>query len=497
METTFPFKTTPFPHQLEKFLAHRDAPSWGHLWEQGTGKTKEDIDQTAYQFMEGLINGVVVVAPNGVHENWVADEIPTHLPENVAERTMAFTYHSTRAKTKGHQRALEDLLAHDGLAFLAITYDAIMTKAGRAYVEKFLRVRKAKMTLDESSRIKNPGAKRSKAICTIGKRADYRRIYSGTPVPNGPFDIYPQVKFLDWDFWARHGFANFTAFKTHFGIWRAEVNSQTGGRFEYCVGYKNLEELYDILSTITDRLVKEDVLDLPEKLYTPRTFELSSQQAKLYQELKEEGIAWLDEEADEAVHAEMPIVMLLRLQQIACGWIPRSPEDIEAGDDEPIYEIPGGNPRLDLLAEIVEDLPHQAIIWARFRGDIDRIIERLDKMGKTSIRYDGAIPPGPERTAAKHAFNNGDAQFFVANPAVGGQGLTLIGAKTTIYYSNSFDLDHRLQSEDRNHRIGQDVNVNYIDLMARGTIDGDIVTNLRKKIRVAATITGDRLREWL
>lgn len=493
----YEFKTEPFPHQREKFLAHREAPAWGHLWEQGTGKTKEDLDQTAWQFLNGLIDAVVVVAPNGVHENWITDEIPTHLPDEVAEKTKAFTYHSSKANNKGHQRELENLLHHDGLAFLAITYDAIMTKRGRAFVERFLRIRTAKMTLDESSRIKNPGAKRTRAICAIGRKAAFRRIYSGTPVPNGPFDIYPQVKFLDWEFWNQFGLGNFTAFKTYFGIWKSEVNSSTGTRFEYCVAYKNLPELYDMISGITDRLTKEDVLDLPDKIYTPRTFEMTKRQADLYEQMKEECIAWLDEEADIAVHAEMPIVRLLRLQQIACGWVPRSPEDITAGDPEPIHEIEGGNPRLDLLRELCEDLPHQAIIWARFRADVDRIMEALHTMGKEAIRYDGAIPPGPERAEAKKKFNDGEAQFFVANPAVGGQGLTLIGAKTTIYYSNSFDLDHRLQSEDRNHRIGQNVSVNYIDLIARGTVDHQIIGALRKKINVAATITGDRFREWL
>ena len=223
---------------------------------------------------------------------------------------------------------------------------------------------------------------------------------------------------------------------------------------------------------------------------------MSPEQSKLYESLKDECIAWLDDGGG-AVTAEMPIVKLLRLQQIASGWVPRSDEDIEAGDEEPIYEIPGKNPRLELLGEIVEDLPHPAIIWARFRGDIDRIGAKLDAMGKTWVRYDGAIPPGPERAEAKRQFNEGEVQFFVGNPAVGGQGLTLIRAKTTIYYSNSFDLDQRLQSEDRNHRIGQDVPVNYVDLIARGTVDSQIIQALRRKINVASMITGDQLREWL
>lgn len=505
----YEFRTSPYSHQLEKFLARRDETAWGHLWEQGTGKTKEDIDQTAYAFERGDLDAVLIVAPNGVHENWITDEIPTHLPERVLERTKLFAYHALKASTLQHIRACEEVLAHDGPVIVAMSYDAIMTGkvtytekgqrkkwlGGKLFAEKLLDSRKAKMTLDESSRIKSAGAKRTRKIVTIGRRAERRRIYSGTPVPNGPFDIYPQIKFLDEDFWKRHGFQDYSAFKAHFGVWKTEVNSQTGGRFEFCVAYRNLDDLYEIIAEITDRVTKDDVLDLPPKIYTPRRFELTHTQRKLYNELRDECIAWLDDE--QAVTAAMPIVKMLRLQQIACGYVPRSEEDIQAGDEEPIFEIPGGNPRLDILGEIVQDLPHPAIVWARFRRDVDNIVEMLDRLKLTYVRYDGAIPPGPERAAAKKRFNDGEVQFFVANPAVGGQGLTLVRAKTTIYYSNSFDLDHRLQSEDRNHRIGQEDKVNYIDLIARSTIDGQIVRSLRQKIDVAARITGDELREWL
>lgn len=501
--TDYQFKTDAFPHQLEKFLARRDETAWGHLWEMGTGKSKEDIDQSSWNFLNDDIDGWVIVAPNGVHENWITDEIPKHMPDEVLSKVRMFTYHSSKSGNVAHKDECEAILNHDGLAIVAISYDALMTgpskkwMGGREFIEKFLRTRQAKMTLDESSRIKNAGAKRTRAICAIGKRAHKRRIYTGTPVPNGPFDIYPQVKFLDENFWKRHGFDNYSAFKAHYGIWRAEVNSSTGGRFEYCVAYRNLDHLYEILKEITDRVTKDEVLDLPKKIYTPTPFHLTSKQRKLYDQLKDECIAWLDDTGDAAVTAELPIVKLLRLQQIACGWVPRSDEDIESGNDEPIYEIEGGNPRLDMLGEIVEDIGHPAIIWARFRGDVDRICEMLDNKKLTYVRYDGKIPPGPERAEAKRRFNEGEVEFFVGNPAVGGQGLTLIRAKTTIYYSNSFDLDHRLQSEDRNHRIGQDVRVNYIDLIARNTVDVDIVRALRRKINVASMITGDTLREWL
>jgi SNF2 family DNA or RNA helicase len=186
------------------------------------------------------------------------------------------------------------------------------------------------------------------------------------------------------------------------------------------------------------------------------------------------------------VTAPLAIVKLLRLQQIACGYIP------EDGGD-PFHDIPGGNPRLDDFMSIHEDTPHQGIVWARFRRDIDKI---CDALGPEAARYDGMVEP-EQRFRNKEAFLAGDHKWFVATPDVGGEGITLLNGLTNVYYSNGFKLVQRLQSEDRSHRIGQRNPVLYIDQIAEDTIDMHIVEALVKKRDISSQVLGDEIFQWI
>ena len=214
-------------------------------------------------------------------------------------------------------------------------------------------------------------------------------------------------------------------------------------------------------------------------------------------------------DGDTPVIAALAITRLLRLQQITCGYLPTDDED------EPLYVIPGANRRLDLLCDLIEAQQQKTIVWARFQMDITLILAELKKRGIKAVRYDGLVNDD-ERAEAKALFQGEralydrgqvvgretippeeQAQVFVGNPAAGATGLTLTAAKTVIYYSNSFKLIDRLQSEDRAHRIGQDNSVLYIDLVAEDTVDEKVVEALRNKFNVASQITGDRLKDWL
>lgn len=474
----FEFKTKPFRHQLEEFESSRSNLVRGILWQQGTGKSKLVIDQTAWLYDAGEIDALLVLAPNGVHQNWETDELPAHCPIPY----QAHSWSSKSASAKWHQRAVASLLESTDLAILLMSYDAFMTKAGRKLAEKFAEKRKVMCVCDESQRIKTPRAKRTQSVVAFGRRFEYKRILSGTPITNSPFDIYPQLKFLNEDFWKQHGFARFEPFKTYFGVWEQRINNK-GQRFPNCLYFKNLEKLYDIVRTICSRVTKEEVLDLPEKIYSKRYFEMSSQQKNLYEDLKTEFIAKL--EGGELVTAPLIVTRILRLQQITCGYLP-------SDDCEQLNVLPE-NPRLRLLLDTLADVDGQAIIFARFRHDIDQICEELKDQ---CVRYDGRVGDAA-RLEARKAFQAGSIHFFVGNPAACGVGLTLHAASTVIYYSNSFNLEHRLQSEDRAHRIGQTCHVRYIDLVAKGTLDAHIVQSLRDKFNIASKITGDEVRKWL
>ncbi len=480
---TYDYKTEPFNHQHEEFIHHADDEARGLFWEMGTGKTKTVIDEVSYLFEEGKIDGLLVVAPNGVHRNWVSDELPTHMPDRVLARTACHIWYSTDSKR--HRISFESVLNHRGLSILVMSYDAVMTTRGCKAWKEFLKKRRCLYVLDESQRIKNPGAKRSRRIVGSHMAAPYRRCLSGTPIANSPFDFYNQARFLDPEVWVPFGISDFGSFKAYFGIWETWA-TRTGQNYPKCIAYRNIEVLSRLMSELGSRVTKEEVLDLPPKLYSKRHFDLSLQQAELYGRMKEEVILELE---TGQLTTMLAIVRLLRFQQITCGYLPESDEN------RTLVDIPGGNPRLDLLVETCEDLNQKAIIWCRFRRDIELIHEHPFFKEKCVIA-DGSVT-GESRSRNLDAFQKGDVQFLLGNPAAIGVGVTLHAAKTVIYYSNSFSAEQRWQSEDRAHRIGQDQPVNYIDLMAAGTVDEKIIASLRSKADIASQITGDNIKEWI
>ena len=476
---SYVYETEPFEHQRRVLEASYDREAFAILWEQGTGKTKAAIDTAARLYQEGKINALLVVAPNGVHRNWVTDELPVHLPKSIDAR-IEF-WQTPKAGQKVHKLKMHLLGKHEGLKILCMSYPGFMTTAAMNYAAKFLKENDCLMILDEAHHVKNPRAKRTKTVLKAGLHAKYKRILTGTP-GDKPFDLYSQFQFLNKSIWKDVGFSSYHAFKNHFGVWQKMHGPH--GQFDVLRAYKNLDDLHPITAQHSDRVLKEDVLDLPAKLYKRMPFEMTPRQRKYYNELRDTLELELD--TGEYVDGSLALVKLLRLQQITCGYIQASP-------DLPAVDIDGKNPRLEACVETFKDLPHQAIIWARFSRDIDLI---TDALGKSAVRYDGRITDD-EANYNKLAFQNGDRQFFVANPAKGSEGITLVGAKTVGFYSNSFKLLSRLQAEDRCHRIGQDTSVLYIDFFAPDTVDEKIIDSLRAKYDVAATMNGDKLREWI
>lgn len=373
----------PFDHQRKHLEEHVNAPAWGLLWEQGTAKTKPIVDTAAIQFMRGNIDGLLVVAPPGVERNWNTDEIPKHLPPELALDTMVQVFLTARKSTKVHKRAMEALLNWKGLAVLLISYNAFMTKEGRDLVNRFLKKRKVLYTLDEAHAIKTPNAKRTKAIVASGKYAELRRILTGTPVAIGPFDLYSQIRFLDEWFWKNKGIHGSVEFRQYFGRWftAAECRQLHGydPGYDKLLEYQNLDKLSQWLSEITDRVVKDDVLDLPPKLYSKRYFDMSREQKAAYSQLSDELMLEIGD--GDLITAELPIVKLLRLQQIACNYVP-------VGEDEPVHMFSAKNPRMNVMEGIRDETHHPVIVWARFRHDVDQL---MDLLGKDAVRYDGSV----------------------------------------------------------------------------------------------------------
>lgn len=488
------FKTTPFSHQRDEFDQNKDRKAWGLLWEPGCGKTWPILNEAAHLEEAGEIRGMMVLAPNGVHRNWVVDQIPTHLPTELAERSKVMLWQSSKASTQRHAAEAKAVLKHPGFAIACMSYDAIMTKAGKAYWKAFLDSRRCMYVLDESPRIKTPGSKRSMRISGSSSAAPYRRIATGTIVDDKPFDVYNQIRFLDPAVWHEIGCSDYAAFKNTFGIWAKQSMMYAGKdgemherEFPMLVEYRNLELLREIVARYGSRLRKEDVLDLPPKLYSTRYFEMEPAQWRVYKELQSEFYTFLD--SGDMVSADLVITRLLRLQQVTSGYLPRD-------KDEELVPIVTPNPRIELLLECLEDLDHQVIVWAKYQQDITTILQALEAAKITAVRYDGQCSE-TQMGDAVDAFKRGDAQVFVANPAKGSEGITLTCAKTMIYFNNGYRLSQRTQSEDRFHRIGQTDPVHIIDLAAVDTVDTAIIEALRKKYELASFVQGDVVKAWI
>ena len=490
-----PSPTSPlalFSHQAEYLHDHQGDKIYALFWEQGAAKTRPLIEEAAQLYREGKIDAILVIAPRGVDRNWANEEIPLWLPADVMKQTETWVWPGGKFKQRQHQRAWAELLAHKGLVVMAMQYGNWAAQAAKNAVWKFLRKRKAYYVLDESSGIKTPKAKRSISIQASGRYAPFKRIMDGTPVAEGPFDIYMPVKFLDETFWQRHGMHNFGAFKARFGRWltRAEAAKPVseGGLgwdpgYDKLIEYQNLDELHDILKTISSRVMKEDVFDLPPKLFGKLQYDINDYQKSLYDELKNEYI--IQFKNGRTVTADLAIVRLLRFQQLIGGYLP-------CDDEEPAELLGDTNPRLDCLVDNAAPLGTQALIWCRFIKDIDLI---CDALGDRAVPYYGKLTDDQlERN--KVAFQKGSKQFFVGNLQMSA-GLTLHMAHTVFFYSNSFKLRERLQAEDRAHRAGLKHSVDYRDIVAFGTVDEHIVQALRNKLDISRIITGDLIKEWI
>lgn len=497
MSFSYSYKTDPLRHQDDIFLATRDLPAFLLFWEQGVGKTKPTIDTFSYLYETGKVQVLVVFAPNNVHRNWANDELPKHMPDRLWQRARVFVWEASKAQNKGTKRDREAFIKYDGgPKILCVPFQAILTETCKSYVRRVMLRWACMGVADESQRIKSPGAKSTKSITNAGEYCKYRRCLSGTPITQGAFDVYSQVLFVDENFWKERGLHPYEVFKAHFGVYLSEQEfiEERGYKArdedERLVDYKNLDELKGYLQLISHRLTKESAgIKLPPKVFKKQYFQLTPKQRHVYDTLDEELVVQLPETGD---WLETPdqLAKLVRLQQITSGYV-----SIEAG--EPVQRVDDKNPRLQLLVDTLRhDCEGKTIIWSKFTPDIDVIMEVLAKMGRNPVRYDGQVT-NDQKERNKRAFQEGDATDFVGKPQSAATGLTLHAAESVHYYTNSYNYEHRAQSEDRAHRIGLNHTVVYYDYIAENTIDEQIVRNLKRKHKFAEQLLDDAPKEWL
>ena len=475
----FVFETEPYQHQLEAFEGSVEKDNFALLMDMGTGKTKVCLDTLAYNFENNRSDFAIIVAPKGVIANWIG-EIETHLPKRIDRQVVLWKPNLTKIKRK----ELTDLYEENGkLKILLMNIEAFSTKKGVEVAEFFVKKFKVFMAVDESTTIKNRQAKRTKSICKVGRGAVTRRILTGSPVTKSPMDLFSQMDFLSPDIL---GFKSYYAFQARYAV--VQRRSMGAHSFNQITGFQRLDELTEKLDDCSFRVRKEDCLDLPDKVYTRREVGLTEEQTDAYVQMKNLALARLDN--GDLSTTKNVLTQIMRLQQICLGSL--------TDDDGTVHALKSN--RLSELMDICEEIQGKAIIWATWTQDIRSIAEALrDRFSVQAVATLHGETPDSDRQQIVETFQDrqSELRFIVGHPKTGGYGLTLTAANTVIYYSNSYDLELRLQSEDRAHRIGQENKVTYIDLISPKTIDEKIVDALRNKIRIADLVLGEDARDWL
>ncbi len=491
---------TPYQHQLRVWEEAREREAFAVLWEMGLGKSLYIIMTAAWLWKKGLIDGVITIGNKGSYRNWVDKEVPEHWPNagsttapqtataspamSAANRSVQTGYWSSYA-TKEVQGQLEALLKVGAgtLPWLTINVEAFSTDGADAFLASYRkRYKRLLIVVDESTTIKAPKSKRAKKVVKLCRTGAYRRIMTGSPLPESPLDAWAQYKALGDDML---GYPSFVAFKRRFAV---EEIKQFGSRsFVQVVGYQNLEELGVRMGKCSSRLTKAECLDLPDKVYSIAHVEMEPEQKRIYKRLRDELLV----ELDDGLIATAPhaLTKLIRLHQVALGYL--------VTDEGGVVDLSDG--RYNVLGDLLDEAgAAQTIIWSNYRYPLSKVARELQRRyGKESVvEYHGGVSDGGRKEAMER-FVGGSARFFVSNPSVGGYGITLTNCSNVVYFSNGFKAEARMQSEDRCHRIGQANKVTYTDLVARGTIDERVLDALSRKRDLAESVLGDKLRQLL
>jgi len=461
------YATNPYEHQREALETMWGNETFALFCEQGTGKSKIIVDETINMIERDLVNCVVILAPNQVHENW-AEQYALHGGASDKYTVQVYKSVSTPSAKKKQEQLTRDIIASGKVLVFLMNIEALSHISGQEYLYRILLARrKTYLCIDESHKIKSFGAKRTKVAIKLGELAKFRRIATGTEAEEGIINLFAQFRFLDWNI---IGHKYITSFKGMYCILGGYENREI-------IGYRNQMMLTARLAPYVYMKRKRECLDLPDKVYVTHHIEITKEQERIYKTLEEELILMLEDGG--FIDATMVLTRMIKLQQVLCGHI--SNEDGTRTFD---------SNRAGFVADLVESASGKSIVFCRFVKDVDLVVEALIRIGIYSIGITGETDRRLDQIALWR--NNPACRALVITVQTGGTGLTLNEASSTIFYSNSWSATDRLQAEDRNHRIGQAEKVVYHDIVVKGKMDERILKALRSKTSLA-----DRFRSLI
>ena len=471
----YPYKTKPYEHQRSALNQSANQKEWAYFMEMGTGKTKVTIDNFAYLYFTKKINAVLIIAPKSVYTIW-ENEIQIHLPNEIKYKI--YKWNIDKPKDYASLNKSQDF------RIFLINVEALSTKRGLdACVDYLSKNTSNFVVLDESTTIKNRTAKRSRNILKLRSLSRIRRILTGSPITKSPLDLYTQCQFLNPQLL---GFTSYLTFRNRYAE-MGDIPVGSGRFISIPKYYKRLDELEDKLKTFSTRIRKDQCLDLKPKIRQKRYIDLEGDNKTLYERLRVHALAIVE---ISTISFSNKLTEIIKLHQVCNGFT--------KNDDGELMQL--HKQKLNALEEIIDETDGKIIVFANYIYNINEIVTFLQhKYGKNStVSIYGAVNVEDRTKAVKRIQEDKNTRFIVINPTTGGFGLTLTACNTVIYFSNNYNLEVRMQSEDRAHRMGQKGSVVYIDIVARNTLDEAIMKSLVNKGKIAAKTLGEEdLRSWL
>ncbi len=424
------------------------------MLEAGMGTGKTIMALALYDALKP--KRLVVVAPKTLLSTW-QNQIEQHTDFKVS-----MVWDSVKAGADGYKRQMSDLSLAGGIFLVNIEAFQRDNAQLLKFLDRWTKGGSTMLVVDESSKVKDQSAHRTKAVAKAFVSANWKLCMTGTMNANSPLDVFGQFLVLNRDFWKIHGYRTWQIFQAEFGILQ-EFYGPNGTTFKKVVGYRRLNELRSIIEPFLVVVDKAKVLDLPEKVWEQVTVKLSKEERRAYDDMKRDMMTMLSDGT--IIAADQAMSLYNKFRMLTGGWI-------ETGT--PIVERPA---KLQALCDILEDTDEQVLIFANYTHEVDQLTSALSE----SKRYDGSISM-EDRSTIVASFNNGDTKYIVAQPIAGAYGLNLQArCNTVIYYSRPNSPEVFQQSQDRIHRMGQSKTCYYIDLVAENTIDGAVIVALEKK----------------
>ena len=463
----FEFKTKPFEHQIDGFNYGLNHNNWLLGDEQGLGKTKQVIDiAIAKKIEKGYKHCLIICGVNGLKWNW-CNEIHTHSNES------AYILGQKIKKNKITVGSINDrikdldalITSSDAISdyFLITNVESLRNEQIASKISKLCENKTIGLVaIDEIHKCKNPTSQQGKGIMKIN--SECKIAMTGTPLMNTPLDLYIILKWLGYE---KH---SFYAFKNHHCV--------MGGFGGYeVIGYKNMDELQEQLDEIMLRRLKEEVLDLPDKLYIDEYVEMTGKQAQIYKEVTMEIKANIDQIAI----APNPLAELIRMRQ-ATGYTGILSSSIKE------------SAKLDRMEELVEDAianGKKVVIFSNWTQMTDVITERLAKYYPSVIT--GQTNDEDRQLEVKAFQDNPACKVIIGTIGAMGTGLTLTAGTVEIFLDEPWNKALKDQAEDRCHRVGTTENVTIYTLLCKDTIDERIHELVEKKGAISDAIVDGKI----